>query len=167
MHGFCVCLINHGLLSIIHVKHAIKIQVLINSFHSPYYALAKRHTCLLKRNRQMRDKCYNMPSDVNDCKIEWRELGWCSYGRTRLAQTWPSLESFINATRGLSVLFVFSPALFLSFFSPVSHSSQKLIAKFQFNLERVFSYIGVLGGQQIYHFPEPSRVTHYQQCLLV
>ena len=80
-----------------------------------------------------------MLSDVNDCKIEQRELGWCSYERTRLPPTWPSLESFINATRGLSVLFVSSPALFLSFFSPVSNSPQKLIAKFQFNLESVFN----------------------------
>lgn len=49
VHGFCVSLINHGLLCLFHFKHAIKIQVLINSFHSTDNSFTESETCILQK----------------------------------------------------------------------------------------------------------------------
>lgn len=50
VHCFCVSLINHGLLRFFHLKHAVKIQVFINSFNSADNFFTKSEACILQKD---------------------------------------------------------------------------------------------------------------------
>ena len=50
VHCFCVSLIDHGLLCFLHLKHTVKIQVLINTFNSADNVFTKSETSILQKD---------------------------------------------------------------------------------------------------------------------